>query len=163
MALRPVSQESYTGCFIACTAMLLGKTYREAFHLLHPGQDADVMFSHGWRDPSMENTAHRLLRGLGFKTHTGKYKQFRTYRERSSKHSIMIIRWAHSRDMCHCIMFDAEEKCFIDPSGGYRVEGEKELRRLQRQLECSIVIDKIPKLETKLDIRRSIDPFGLAW
>lgn len=121
------------------------------------------MFSHGWKDPSMENTAHRLLRGLGFQTHTGKYKKFRTYLERSNKHSIMIIRWRFSPDMCHCIMFDAEAKHFIDPSGGYIVEGERELRRLQRQLECSIVIDQIPNLETKLDFRRSIDPFGLAW
>jgi hypothetical protein len=148
MALRPISQESYTGCFIACTAMLLGKTYREAFKLLRPGEDPDVTYSHGWREMSMEDTAHRLLRGLGFKTHTGKYKKFQTYKKRVDKHAIMIIRWDYAPDMCHCIMFDGEDKNFIEPSHGGIIKSKYSLRNLQRQLLCPIVIDEVPNLES---------------
>jgi hypothetical protein len=37
------------------------------------------------------------------------------------------------------------------------------LKSLQRQLDCSIVIDKIPNLENRHDIHRSPDPLGLSW
>lgn len=155
MALRPVSQESHTGCFIACAAMLLGKTYREAFQLFHPGKDADATYTHGFSDMSMEDTAHRLLRGLGFETHTGRYKKFRTYEKRVDKHAIMIIRWEYAPTMCHCIMFDGESKNFIEPSGGYVISSKYTMRSLQRQLLCPIVIDKIPTIESPSDIPRS--------
>jgi hypothetical protein len=163
MALHPVSQDNHTGCFIACVGMLLGKTYSEAFQLLHPGKDPITTYPHGFRDMSMENIAHKLLQGLGFQTHTGKYKQFATYRKRSNKHAIMIIRWEFDPTMCHCIMFDAEAKRFIEPDGGYIVDSKYTLKSLQRQLDCSIVIDKIPNLENRHDIHRSPDPLGLSW
>lgn len=155
MALQLVSQKSYTGCFIACVAMLLGKTYDEAFNLLHPGKDPIAISSHGWRANSMEEKAHELLRKLGFKTHTGKYRKFNSYRERMKKNAIMIVRWSFAPSMCHCILFDAEAKSFIDPSGGYIISSEYELRRLQRQLDTPIVIDKIPSPETLRDFYRS--------
>lgn len=163
MALQPVAQVSHTGCFIACVAMLLKTDYRVAFGLLHPGRDMDSMSSHGFRDVDMEGVAHKLLRGLGFETHTGKYKQFRSYQERMKKNTIMIIRWTYSPENCHCVLFDHEAKRFIDPSGGYIVEGKYELRRLQRQLAFPIVIDKIPNLVIQSDVPRNVDPFGLAW
>jgi hypothetical protein len=111
----------------------------------------------------MESIAHKLLRGLGFKTHTGRYKKLQTYQKRSSKHAIMIIRWDFDPTMCHCIMFDAEAKRFIEPSGGYIVDSKYTLKSLQRQLHCPIVIDKIPNLGNTRDIHRSPDPFGLSW
>lgn len=156
MPLQPVSQESHTGCFIACVGMLLGKSYSEAFRLLHPGKDPITTYPHGFSDMSMEEAAHRLLRGLGFKTHTGKYKKFGTYQKRSNKHAIMIIRWDFEPTMCHCIMFDGEGKNFIEPDGGYIVQSKYTLKSLQRQLDCAIVIDNIPNL-------KSPDPIGLAW
>lgn len=163
MALQPVAQVSYTGCFIACVAMVLKTDYRGAFGLLHPGKDMDLMYSHGFSDVDMEGVAHKLLRGLGFKTHTGKYRQFKSYKERVKKNTIMIIRWKYSPTMCHCVLFDHEAKRFIDPSGGYIVDSEYELRNLQRQLAYPIVIDKIPNLEIKRDFYRDVDPLGLAW
>jgi hypothetical protein len=141
--------------------MLLGKTYAEAFQLLHPGKDPITTYPHGFRDMSMERVAHKLLRGLGFKTHTGRYKKFRSYQQHSKKHTIMIIRWAFAPDMCHCIMYDAEAKRFIEPDGGYAVESKYTLKSLQRQLECSIVIDKIPNIETP-KLTRGYD-FDLSW
>lgn len=155
MPLRPVSQQSHTGCFIACVAMLLGKTYEEAFSLLHPGKKMTEMYSHGWRDDSMENKAHELLRGLGFKTHTGKYRKFKSYRERMQKNAIMIIRWDFDPTMCHCILFDGDAKNFIEPSGGYIVTSDYTLKSLQRQLDTPIIIDKIPTPETLRDLHRS--------
>jgi len=143
--------------------MLLGKSYSEAFKLLHPGKDEFITYPHGFSDVSMENVAHKHLRGLGFETHTGRYKKFQTYRNRSSKHAIMIVRWEFDPIMCHCIMFDGETKRFIEPDGGYIVESKYKLKSLQRQLDCSIVIDKIPNLVTAHDVHRSPDPLGLAW
>lgn len=155
MALQPVSQKSYTGCFIACVAMLLGKTYDEAFSLLHPGKNQAAMSSHGWSADSMEQKAHELLRKLGFKTHTGKYRKFKSYRERMHKNAIMIVRWSFDPTMCHCILFDADGKRFIEPSGGYVVESEHQLKDLQRQLDTPIVIDSIPTPEILSELHRS--------
>lgn len=155
MALQPVTQKSYTGCFIACVAMLLGKTYDEAFSLMHPGKDQKVMSSHGWSADSMEEKAHELLRKLGFKTHTGKYRKFKSYRERMHKHAILIVRWDYDNTMCHCILFDAEAKQFIDPSGGYVITSDAEIRKLQRQLDTPIVIDKRPSPELLRELHRS--------
>ncbi len=157
MALQPVAQKSYTGCFIACVAMLLGKSYDEAFELYYPGKDPNAMYSHGWSALSMEDTAHQLLRKLGFKTHTGKLKKFKSYRDRVQKNAIMIIRWAFQPTMCHCILFDAEAKAFIDPGGGYVVTSKYELKSLQNQLDCAIIIDKIPTPESLRDLPRSPD------
>ena len=165
MALQLVSQESHTGCFIACVAMLLGKTYKETFSLFYPGKNADVMYSHGFREMSMEGAAHRLLGGLGFKSRTSKYKKFRTYQNRITKHTIMIIRWKFDPTMCHCVLFDADTKSFIEPDGGYIITDRWTLKHLERQLECGIVIEETPVLNsgTPSDIYRSPDPFGLAW
>lgn len=103
----------------------------------------------------MEEKAHELLRKLGFKTHTGKYRKFKSYRERMKKNAIMIVRWSFAPSMCHCILFDADAKSFIDPSGGYTITSEYDLRRLQKQLDTPIVIDKIPSPETLRDLYRS--------
>lgn len=163
MALKLVAQKNHNGCFIACVAMLLGKTYDEAFQLLHPGKKPDETYEHGFRDMSMEATAHKLLQKLGFRSRTSKYRKFRTFQNRVNKNTIMIIRWAFSPTLCHCIMFDAERKAFIDPSGGYIVEGEYMLKRFQRQLDTAIIIEQIPQLKTTNDIPRTDDALGLAW
>lgn len=103
----------------------------------------------------MEEQAHKLLRNLGFKTHTGKYRKFKSYRERVQKNAIMIVRWSFDPSMCHCILFDAEAKSFIDPSGGYVIVSERELRSLQRQLDTPIIVDEIPTSEILRDFHRS--------
>lgn len=161
--LQPVAQLSHTGCFIACVAMLLGKSYREAFSLLRPGKDMDAMYSHGFQTNNIEKTSHRLLRKLGFKTHTGKYRKVRSYQERMKKNTIMIIRWNENSPSCHCILFDADGKRFIDPSGGYIVERKFELRNLQQRLAVPIVIDKTPRLVIPSDIPRSPTPHRISW
>jgi hypothetical protein len=75
----------------------------------------------------------------------------------------MIIRWEFSPNLCHCILFDAEAKSFIDPSGAHIVESEYMLKRLQKQLDVAIIIEKIPRLKTTNDIPRTDDALGLAW
>ena len=163
MSLRLVAQKNHTGCFIACVAMLLGKNYNEAFRLLHPNKDVDLMYSHGFRDMSMESKAHQLLQKLGFKTRTSKYRKFKSFQTRGNKHAIMIIRWSFDPTMCHCILFDADAKAFIDPGGGYIVTSKYMLKRLQEQLECAIVIEQSPQIESTNDIHRDDDSLGLAW
>ena len=92
----------------------------------------------------MDGAVHRLLGGLGFRSRTSKYRKFRTFKERVSKHAIMIIRWRWSPTMCHCIFFDGEQRRFIDPGGGH-VPSDYTLKNLQEQLECAVIIDHIPQ------------------
>jgi hypothetical protein len=135
--------------------MLLGKSYEEAFNLLHPGKKMSETYSHGWSALSMEDKTHELLRGLGFKTHSGKYRKFKSYQDRVKKNAIMIIRWDFDPTMCHCILFDADAKQFIEPSGGYVILSPNTLKSLQRQLDTPIIIDRIPTSETLRDLHRS--------
>ena len=162
MPLQPVTQQSHTGCFIACVAMLTGRTYEQAFSLLRPGQDPKTTYTHGWEEMSMEQTVHRLLGGLGFRSRTSKYRKFRTFKERVNKNAIMIIRWRWSPTLCHCVLFDAEKKQFIDPSGGY-TPSERALKDLQEQLDCAIIIEDIPsrfKTMTFIEVLQLIDERG---
>jgi hypothetical protein len=153
--IQPVAQESHSGCFIACVAMLIGGTYEDGFKLVHPRKDMYRMYEHGFMSMSVEKTAHRVLRKLGIKTHTGKYRKLKTYVDRVKKNAILIVRWKFDPTRCHCILFDAKEKRFIDPSGGYVIGSDYELKSLERQLECPIVIDKIPnRLKVQRDIHR---------
>jgi hypothetical protein len=163
MPLQPVAQKNHTGCFIACVAMLLDKSYEEAFQLLHPGKNSTETYEHGFLDMSMEATANKLLQKLGFRSRTSKYRKFRTFQKRVNKHAIMIIRWKFDPTRCHCVLFDAEAKAFIDPSGGYIVESKYMLDRLQKQLDSAIIIEQLPELKPTNDIPRTDDALGLAW
>lgn len=163
MPLKLVAQKNHTGCFIACVAMLLGKSYEEAFQLLHPGKNSTETYEHGFLDHSMQDVANKLLQQLGFHSRTSKYRKFRTFQNRVGKHAIMIIRWAFDPTRCHCILYDAEAKAFIDPSGAFYVESKYMLKRLQKQLECAIIIENIPELKVSNDVPRTDDALGLAW
>lgn len=110
----------------------------------------------------MEDTIHRLLGGLGIRSRTSKYRKFRTFRQRVSKHAIMLIRWRWSPTMCHCVLYDGESRQFIDPSGGY-TPSDRVLRDLQEQLECAIIIEDIPsrfKTMTFIEVLQLIDERG---
>jgi hypothetical protein len=164
MALRRVTQLNYTGCFIASVAMLLNKSYAEAFALLHPGMDMDQSYEHGFRElASMEEIAHKHLQRLGFRTRTCKYRRFSSYRNRVQKNAILIIRWTYSPTLCHCIVFDAELKKFFDPNEGTYVESNHSIKRLQRQLDCGIVIEHTPVIEAPHDLHRSPPDNTGAW
>ena len=163
MPLRPIAQKNSTGCFIACVAMLLDKTYDEAFQLLHPGKNSTETYEHGFRDHSMSNVANKLLQKIGFRSRTSRYKKFRTFQKRVNKHAIMIIRWKFDPERCHCILFDADAKTFIDPGGGHIVTSRYLLKSFQSQLDSAIIIEQIPELKNSNDIPRTDDALGLAW
>lgn len=110
----------------------------------------------------MELAVHRLLQGIGIQSRTSRYRKFRTFKSRVNQHAIMIIRWRWSPTMCHCVLFDGEKRQFIDPSGGYS-PSERVLRDLQSQLECAIIIDKIPerfRTMTFIEVLQLIDERG---
>lgn len=130
---------------MSCVAMLLDLNYREALKLLHPDKDISYLDIHGFRCTNMEDDVHRLLGNLGFKSHTGRYKKFCSYKRWVKKNAIMIIRWDCEPNTCHCILYDADGKQFIDPDGGYII-GEYTEKCFQRQLEVPIIIDSIPDL-----------------
>lgn len=145
MALNLVTQLHDSGCFIASVAMLLGKSYNEAFQLLHPGQSTWSVLEHGFMEMSVRGGALRMLRGLGFQAHASSYRKFRTFQKRVNKNAIMIIRWQFEPTRCHCIVFDGDTKNFIEPDGAYVITSKYKLRRLQEQLDTAIVIDQTPK------------------
>lgn len=152
MSLRFIHQENDTGCFVACVAMLMGKSYGEAFQLLHPGKDSAIE-THGFLTSSIKETAHEQLQKLGFATHNSRWKKFRSFVGRGKKHALMIIRWRFDPTMCHCVVFDADSKDFKDPGMGVILPGSWHAKSLQRQLEHAIIIDHIPQLsESPIDL-----------
>jgi hypothetical protein len=155
MALQPVKQENYSGCFVAAIATLLGKTYRETFEILHPGQDPALQYDHGFLDVSVQNAAFTALQRAGIKGHLTNRKKFKTYAKRS-QHALLIIRWKFQPyTLCHTIVYDGDEHKFIDPSWGRAVRDNYTLASLEEQLEFGIVIDEIPKeLEQKHESQR---------
>src|SRR5271157_3512261 len=128
MALRPVTQESTTGCFVAGIATLLGVPYKAAYALLHPGKDPAMEYMHGFSDVSMLNAAFKALDRAGIKGRPSKFKKFATYRKRD-QHALLIIRWEWSPTMCHTIVYDGDEHKFYDPSYG-EVTSKYSLRSL---------------------------------
>ncbi len=145
MAFVPVYQKNYDGCFIACAAMLMHTDYDEAFKRLHPGRNQNLLYSHGWKDTSgqVHTVALSLLTKLGANAKLSKWKSLYSFKRYGNKPAIVIIRWSHAPDLCHCIFYNHKTKKFYDPSTGAPV-GPKRLKRLDPQLDCGIVIDKLP-------------------
>lgn len=156
MALRPVRQENYTGCFIAGVAMLLGVPYKAAFAILHPGKDPAKESDHGFRGTNMLDEAFKALNRAGITGRPSRYKKLASFR-RGDKHAILIIRWEYDIYNCHTIVYDGDEHRFYDPSHGGEITNKHTLKAYQRQLDCAIIIKSFPKMEGRHDLSGS-DP-----
>lgn len=159
MALQVIAQEHRTGCFVACIAMLLGKTYNETLRILHPGESSYTLYEHGFLDMSVENAAFKALNIAGIKAHRSRFKKFRTYRK-YDKHALLIIRWKTDPAMCHTILYDGEAHRFIDPDFGTE-PSRYHLKSFEDQLDTAIIVDQLP--EVKHDIFRADSPAGNTW
>ncbi|HEY5268151.1 MAG TPA: hypothetical protein VII94_03375 [Candidatus Saccharimonadales bacterium] len=144
MAFVPVSQKNYDGCFIACAAMLMGTDYDTAFKRLHPGRNQNLLSSHGWEDTSgqVHVIALNLLAKLGADAKLAKWKRLKSFKRYGSKSAIVIIRWRHAPELCHCIFYSHKTKKFYDPSTA-SVIGPMKLMRLEKQMDCGIIVDKL--------------------
>jgi hypothetical protein len=142
MPLRCVQQENETGCFVAAIACLLGKTYQEAYALLHPGKNPYFEYSHGWNTNNVAQATFDALTRVGIKAHLSSYRRFRTY-QKYPKHALLIIRWTLLPHLCHTIVYDHKGKQFLNPSWGGDCDKDY-LKYLEPQLDFGIVIDKLP-------------------
>jgi hypothetical protein len=136
MPLQRVYQENDVGCFVAGLAILLGKTYAEAFKLVHP-RKSYLDWCHGIEAVSMQEAALSTLQRLGVKAHVSRLRRFDSLRK-SKKNMILIIRWEVQPTRCHTVVYDAESRKILDPD-----PWPAPVKELERQLDCVIVVDEI--------------------
>lgn len=149
MAIQHVRQVHDNGCFIACMAMLTGKTYKETFSLLFPNQHPDNYLFDGIVTYDVVKTATEMLQKLGCKAKKSKYKHVRSIVKKGRTHALLIIRWKDgagygNKDpwMCHCIVFDFETKKVLDP--GNHSDVPVNLKLYAKQLDTALYVD-LPK------------------
>lgn len=136
MPLQRVFQENNHGCFIAGIAILLGKTYQEAFSLVHPEKSYQD-WSHGIEAFSLQDAALSTLQRLGVKAHVSRLRRFDSLRK-SKKNMILIIRWDCMPTRCHTVVYDAESRRILDPDPYPATTKE-----LEEQLDFAIAVDEI--------------------
>ena len=134
--LHRVYQQNDDGCFIAGIAILLGKTYEEAFRLVHPQKNI-YDWSHGIEAMSLQEAALSTLQRLGVKAHVSKLRKLDSLRK-SKKNMVLIIRWNMSPTRCHTVVYDSESRQILDPDP--RPASKKEL---EEQLDFAIAVDEI--------------------
>ena len=119
-----VQQEHHFGCFIAALAMITGKTYRQAFKLVHPGKKIPKNHNlyedyvnpkpYSYNDPKVAIhplDAMKKLEELGYHTWYGKKIPF----NKIKNNALLCIKWSYS-NMGHALVFDASKKSFLDPA-----------------------------------------------
>lgn len=148
MPLQHVRQIHSNGCFIACVAMLLGKSYAEAFALMYPGKDLNDWDIQGLTSTDIGKAASELLEKFGCAVKKSTYKRIKSLQKFSRKSALLIIRWrwgaptsGHvSEDdpwMCHAVVFDADTKKFLDPSGYC----PRDMKDYQKQLDSVFYVE----------------------
>jgi hypothetical protein len=140
MPINHVTQDHYNGCFVAALAMILGKTYPETFQLLFPDRDI-ISGDHALRcegsDRDIGGLAAKALEKFGVKAKKSTYKKVKSLLRYARKNVLLIIRW-HGGPLCHAVVFDAETKKFLDPSGPFE---ERDLKSYQRNLDSMYYIE----------------------
>lgn len=142
MALKHVTQVHYNGCFIAALAMLIGKTYEETFKLVFPDRDMSTS-DHAVRTSDEDNhdigvAATKVLEKLGLKSKKSTYKKVKSLPRYARKNVLIIVRWSGG-SMCHAVIFDAETKKFLDPSGPVE---RHDITSYQRNLDSMYYVEQ---------------------
>lgn len=135
-ALKRVHQEHDNGCFIACTAMLLGTSYLDAFKIIHP--DKNPFQTEVWSRAigmTPEASIQRLIK-LGLNPVKRPLRQLRNLR----RTALVLIRWEYAPTLMHAVVYDAIRDRFLDP--GYST---KKMKVYQRQLD-SVYYFNVPQL-----------------
>lgn len=151
MPIQHIRQIHSSGCFIACVAMLLGKSYEDAFALMYPGKSIHDYDIRGLTSTDIGKAASELLEKLGCSVKKSTYKQIKSLQKYSRKRALLIIRWrwgapignqASDDDpwMCHAVVFDPDTKKFLDPSGSL----PRDMKDYQKQLDSVFYVD-VPK------------------
>lgn len=141
MALQHVYQDHYNGCFIAALAMILGKTYEDTFKLVFPDRDitnGDHALRCEGTDRDIGARAAQALEKLGVKTKKSTYRKVKSLIRYARKNVLIIVRW-HGGPLCHAVVFDAETKRFLDPSGPVE---PYDIKTYQRNLDSMYYIEQ---------------------
>lgn len=109
--LQYVGQYHSSGCFIACVAMLLGKSYLEIFNQIHPYKDFDRSRTVSY---PIDKSLSMLTTKFGIECRRTNIRKIFDIRK-SNKHLLVIIKWEDDRSLGHAIIFDAAMKKFHDP------------------------------------------------
>lgn len=149
--ITPVIQGSM-GCFVACTAMVMGISYAEAYELIHPGRAKQkIWYTFGtgrgrivvhsdsasdWDASLTPELAFNKLKRLGLKPRYADVRNIKKLKQTA----IIWVRWEMQPDLMHSIVYDARTKLFWDPMKTVPLE-PKGKRNLQRQLDSVIYLD----------------------
>jgi len=146
--LHFVKQYHDSGCFIACVAMLLGKSYSEVFKKIHPGMETWMIDPWGYPEMDVPFAALTVadavakLPSLGIQAHLAPTRNLRRIK-RGNKNALIVIRWEDDITSEHGIVFDAARKKFMNPSHGDWWDIKSKKRRLYYQRQ----VDKIYYIE----------------
>lgn len=102
-----VRQEHNSGCFVACAAMLSGKSYLSTYQIIHPKRNFNI---HGAAIHPLN--AIRRLKRLGIEAEYTNDKNL----SKLKRDALVCIRWSHMMSRGHAIVFDHKEKRFLDPA-----------------------------------------------
>lgn len=155
------------GCFVACVAMLLGKTYNQAYKLVHPSRAWRSGNRWNWYDGEILNysfthvgtispeKAFKRLERLGLKPRYVKVKKLNLLH----KTAIIWLRWDSDPTLMHSVVYDSKTKMFWDPMNPQPLN-KKQKRNLERQIDSVIYLDayKPPTgppnhIQTTMDIK----------
>jgi hypothetical protein len=142
--LHRVKQEHDTGCFVACTAILLQVSYSEAFNRLWPNRIMPPP-ENPWADISLSiEAALWLLPRVGLQLQKANIKSVKSLRKRTS---LIILRWKCEPERSHAVVFDGESSRFIDPS----YHPHLSYRLYNRNLDSIYYVKKLNNQEVKHD------------
>jgi hypothetical protein len=116
MALMRIHQVNESGCFIACVAILTGKSYYEAFQMLHPGKNIERFRDHNIIHESVEQGAIENLQKIGIQARPSRLRRLKSLVRHGKKPAMLIMRWKDADPGCHSVIFDPETKKILDPA-----------------------------------------------
>lgn len=115
MPLTRVDQgHHWSGCFVACIAMVTGTSYEQAFKLLFPKRRFENEY-HGIRrmNPTAPaNVAYLKMSALGLQPKRTNRVSF----DKLNRTAIWIIRWSWSPELMHAVVWDHQTKTILDPA-----------------------------------------------
>lgn len=109
--LKHVEQIHNSGCFIACVAMLLNKSYNQALKLIHPKKYHRYV-DNRWKRVGLEpEKAIKKLPRLGLKVTRTNINRIR----KLEKNALILVRWNYDPTLLHGLVYDHKRKTILDP------------------------------------------------
>lgn len=145
--LNRVQQRHNNGCFIACLAILLGKTYEEAFKVVYPNRDCPLDYENPNVGLSPE-VSLEIIKKIGLKPKKSSLTRLKSLK----RTALVLLRWRDAPTLLHGIVFDASRQIFLDPS----TPTFSNARAYQKHLD-SIYYMNVPELSHKVTQTKGID------